>query len=185
MTDKKIKIAGIVGSLRDKSYNKATILAAKELLSESIEMDVIFLSDIPMFNEDIESQGIPESVANLKKRLEDSDGVLIATPEYNFSMPAVLKNALDWASRGEVLPLYGKPLAIVSASMSMLGGARVQYQLRQVCTALNLLPINRPEVFISNAHTKFDDDGKLIDEATKDILKELLDALIDSVKNNK
>lgn len=108
MTDKKIKIAGIVGSLRDKSYNKATILAAKELLSESIEMDVIFLSDIPMFNEDIESQGIPESVANLKKRLEDSDGVLIATPEYNFSMPAVLKNALDWASRGEVLPLYGR-----------------------------------------------------------------------------
>lgn len=81
--------------------------------------------------------------------------------------------------------MVGKPLAIVSASMSMLGGARVQYQLRQVCTALNLLPINRPEVFISNAHTKFDDDGKLIDEATKDILKELLDALIDSVKNNK
>lgn len=183
MSDKQIKIAGISGSLRQGSYNTGTILAAKELLPDNVVMDMISLSDIPMFNEDVESQGIPQAVVDFKERLAGVDAVLIASPEYNFSFSALLKNALDWASRGENTPLYGKPLAIISASPSMLGGARGQYQLRQVCVSLNLLPVCKPEVFISSAHTKFDENGKLTDETTKELIKELLDALINNVKD--
>ncbi len=182
MTDK-IKIVGFTGSLRRNSYNKAALRAAQKLLPEDAVLDIIDLSDIPFFNEDVEAQGLPDAVAVFKKKLSEADAILISTPEYNFSIPPVLKNALDWASRGDVLPLYGKPLAIMSASPSMLGGARVQYHLRQVCVSLNLIPLNKPEVFIANASTKFDEEGNLTDERTKKAIAGLLEALVQRCKH--
>lgn len=183
MDNRVIKIVGFSGSLRKNSYNEAALKAAQKLLPENVVLDIADLVEIPFLNEDLEAQGVPASVADFKKKLSEADAILISTPEYNFSIPPVLKNALDWASRGDVLPLYGKPLAIMSASPSMLGGARVQYHLRQVCVSVNLLPLNKPEVFIANAHTKFDENGNLVDEATKKSIGELLKALVQSIKN--
>lgn len=182
MADKVIRIAGFTGSLRRNSYNKAALRAAQELLPENAVLDIVDLADLPFFNEDVEAQGLSAAVEDFKKKLSEADAILISTPEYNFSIPPVLKNALDWASRGKILPLYGKPLAIMSASPSMLGGARVQYHLRQVCVSLNLIPVNKPEVFIANANTKFDEAGNLIDERTQKAIEGLLKALVEKVK---
>lgn len=183
MDNNVIKIAGLAGSLREGSYNKAALIAARNLLPQNAVLEIIDLADLPFFNEDIEARGLPTSVVDFKEKLSEADAILISTPEYNFSIPPVLKNGLDWASRGDVLPLYGKPLGMMSASPSMLGGARVQYHLRQVCVALNLIPLNKPEVFIANANTKFDNAGNLTDEKTKKIIKDLLQALVTSVKS--
>lgn len=183
--DKKINIIGFTGSLRRKSYNMAALKAAKELLPEGVDMEIEDLSHIPFFNEDLEAEGVPQMVVDFKKKIVKADAILIATPEYNYSIPPVLKNALDWASRGKDAPVNGKPLAIMSASPSMLGGARVQYHLRQVCVGLNLMVINKPEVFITNANKKFDDEGKLIDEYTRNAILKLLLALVERVKDSK
>lgn len=135
-------------------------------------------------NEDAEALGIPGPVEAFKKKLAEADGILIATPEYNYSIPPVLKNALDWASRGKEPPLYGKPLAILSASPGMLGGARAQYHLRQVCVSLNLIPVNKPEVMISSAHTKVSAEGVLEDERALRGIQELLEALILNIRKS-
>lgn len=182
MNKKEVKIIGIVGSLREKSYNKMAILAAKDLLPDNSTLEIIEINDIPFFNEDIEKQGLPKSVIDFKNKLVEADAILIATPEYNYSVSGVLKNALDWASRGRLLPLRGKPVGIISASMGMLGGARVQYHLRQICVALDMIPINKPEVFIAKAHEKFDPNGNLIDEYGKKVITELLDNLITFIR---
>jgi chromate reductase, NAD(P)H dehydrogenase (quinone) len=179
-----VNIIGFTGSLRRNSYNKAALRAANELLPEDASLEIVDLSPIPFFNEDLESEGIPQTVVDFKKKLSAADAILIATPEYNYSIPPALKNALDWASRGKDLPLSGKPLAIMSASPSIFGGARVQYHLRQVCVVLNLLPLNKPEVFLMKAHTKFDQDGKLSDEYSRSSISKLLQALVDKTREN-
>jgi chromate reductase len=181
--DKTVNIIAFTGSLRLHSYNKAALNAAKELLPEGATLEIVDISDIPFFNEDIEAEGIPESVLNFKRKLASAHAVLISTPEYNYSIPPVLKNALDWASRGTDLPLSGKPLAIMSASPSIFGGSRVQYHLRQVCVRVNLLPLNQPEVFIMKADGKFDKDGKLINETTEKAISNLLKALVDNTRH--
>jgi len=181
--EKKITIAAFTGSLRRDSYNKAALRAAATLLPENAVLDIIDLADLPFFSEDLEAEGAPASVVEFKRRLGEADAILISTPEYNYSIPPVLKNALDWASRGEELPLSGKPVAIMSASIGMLGGARVQYHLRQVCVALNLQVLNKPEVFIANANTKFDENGNLTDERTKSAIARLVKALVESVES--
>jgi len=178
----RIKILGFTGSLRIKSYNMAALRAATELLPEGADMEIVDLSPIPFFNEDLEAEGVPQVIVDFKKKLAVADAILISTPEYNYSIPPVLKNALDWASRGTELPLSGKPLAIMSASPGMLGGARVQYHLRQVCTKLNLQTLNNPEVFITSANTKFDQDGKLVDDYTRISISKLLKALVDKTQ---
>lgn len=180
--DRKINIIGFSGSLRKNSYNKAALKAAKELLPEGVSLEIEDLSPIPFFNEDVEAEGIPQVVVEFKKKIAEADAILIATPEYNYSIPPVLKNALDWASRGKDAPVNGKPLAIMSASPSMFGGARVQYHLRQVCVGLNLMVINKPEVFIMYANKKFDEEGKLIDDYTRNAIAKLLLALVEKVK---
>jgi len=180
--NKTINIIGFTGSLRRNSFNMASLRAAKELLTENASLEIVDLSPVPFFNEDLESEGIPQTVVDFKRKLAAADAILIATPEYNYSIPPVLKNALDWASRGTDLPLSGKPLAIMSASPGIFGGARVQYHLRQVCVVLNLLPLNKPEVFIMNANTKFDQDGKLIDEYSRNSISQLLQALADKTR---
>ena len=183
--NRKINIIGFTGSLRRNSYNRAALNAAKELLPEGVSLEIEDLSHIPFFNEDLEAEGIPQVVVDLKKKIAMADAILISTPEYNYSIPPVLKNALDWASRGKDTPVNGKPLAIMSASPSMLGGARVQYHLRQVCVGLNLLAINKLEVFITNANKKFDEEGKLIDEYTRNAISKLLQALVEKVNDSK
>jgi len=180
--DKKINILGFTGSLRKGSYNKAALRAAKELMPEGSALDIIDLAGIPFFNEDVEAEGIPEAVADFKNKIAAADGLLIVTPEYNYSIPPVLKNALDWASRGKDSPLNGKHAAIMSASTGMFGGARSQYHLRQVCVMVNILLFNKPEVFIPKAKEKFDVNGKLTDEYSIDSISKLLKALVDEVK---
>ncbi len=182
--DKKIKIVAFTGSLRKNSYNMSALRAAAELIPAGVSFQILDLSEIPFFNEDLEGKAPPAPVADFLGKIKEADALLISTPEYNYSIPPVLKNALDWSSRAETMPLSGKPLGIMSASPGMLGGARVQYHLRQVCVCLNLHVLNRPEVFISAAHTKFDASGKLTDEKTKGIISSLLEALAETAKNN-
>lgn len=179
-----IKIVGFTGSLRKNSFNKAALRAAKELLPDDAELELVDLVGIPFLNEDEEAKGFPPSVAAFREKLAAADCVLISTPEYNYSIPPVLKNALDWASRGDELPLSGKPAAILSVSPGMLGGARVQYHLRQVCVALNLLVLNKPEVFIGSAEDKFDEEGRLVDRRSRDMLQRLIKALVQRVRAN-
>ncbi len=176
--DQKIKIIGFTGSLRKGSYNKSALLAAQKLAPEMAALEIFDVGVFPFFNEDLEPDNIPEAVKEFKEKLREADAILIATPEYNYSIPPVLKNALDWASRGADSPLSGKPVGIMSASPGYFGGARVQYHLRQVCVILNLLPLNRPEVFIPGAAEKFDANGDLTDERTRTGIKNLLEALV-------
>ncbi|MGE4272175.1 MAG: NADPH-dependent FMN reductase [Desulfitobacterium sp.] len=172
-----MKIIGISGSLRRNSYNTAALKAAQELQPEGVFIEIADISQIPFFNEDIEAEGVPSVVEEFKKKIVAADALLIATPEYNYSIPPALKNALDWASRAGK-PLDGKALGIMSASTGMLGGARVQYHLRQVCVGLNLQPLNKPEVFIMNAHTKFDKNGTLNDDFTRNAISKLIQGLV-------
>lgn len=181
MSDK-VKILGFSGSLRKKSFNTAALRAAQELVSPDAVLEIADLSQIPFFNEDLEAEGVPQAVAEFKQKIAAADALLLATPEYNYSIPPVMKNALDWASRGADSPLNGKPAAIMSASIGMFGGARAQYHLRQVAVVLNLQLLNKPEVFIMNAYEKFDENGKLTDEYARGAITKLLQALTDKVR---
>src|SRR5689334_4031160 len=173
----KLKFLGFAGSLRVGSYNKALLRAATNLLPKNATLEIFDLNGIPPFNQDLEMD-MPEKVTEFKSKIREADAILIATPEYNYSIPGVLKNAIDFASRpyGDN-PFDGKPVAIMSASIGMLGGARAQYHLRQVFVFLNMHPINGPEVIVTFAHDKFDANGKLIDENTSKFLKQLLENL--------
>src|SRR6202521_1417439 len=162
-----VRILGIAGSFRRGSYNQAALRAAKLLVPANSEIDHFQLDGIPMFNEDDEKRP-PASVVELKKRVRSADAVLIVTPEYNYSIPGVLKNAIDWASRPPGDSAWsGKPAAIMGASMGTIGTARAQYHLRQMFVFLNILAINQPEVMIGNAAERFDAQGNLKDETTK------------------
>ena len=174
-----IKILGIAGSLREKSFNRNVLRAAVDLVPDNAELEIFNLNDIPGFNQDDE-QNPPQKVADLKKKIRKADAILFVTPEYNYSVPGVLKNAIDWASRPYGDNAFdGKPAAIMGATIGSIGTARAQYHLRQICVFLNIFPINQPEVMISNASEKFDDEGKLIDEDTKNIMRNQLQALVD------
>lgn len=177
-----IKILGFTGSLRQKSYNRAALRAAGELLPEGASLEIADLAPIPFFNEDLEAEGTPSVVMAFRSQVATADALLIATPEYNYSIPPVMKNALDWASRGKDSPLNGKPTALMSASTGMFGGARAQYHLRQVCVVLNLRLLNRPEVFIMNAAGKFDPEGNLTDDYSRKAIAAQLQALVDWTK---
>ncbi len=179
---KGIRILGFTGSLRRNSFNKAALRVAQELVPEGASLEIFDLAPIPFFNEDVEAQGLPPAVAEFRGAIAAADALLLVTPEYNYSIPPVLKNALDWASRGKDSPLPGKPAAIMSASTGMLGGARAQYHLRQVGVILNLQFLNRPEVFIANAAAKFDQEGRLTDEPTRDVIRKLLNALVEQAR---
>lgn len=173
-----IRILGFAGSLRSGSYNRALLRAAAELIPQKASLEIFDLEGIPPFNQDLENT-MPEKVREFKSKIRAADAVLIVTPEYNYSVPGVLKNAIDWASRpyGDN-SFEGKPAAIMSASTGMLGGARAQYHLRQVFVFLNMYPINKPEVFVTFANQKFDAQGRLTDEKTKEFIRALLEALV-------
>ena len=178
MNKNKIKVLGFAGSLRQGSYNKALLRSAADLVPDDMQLEIFDLEGIPPFNQDIE-QNMPDKVKEFKMKIREADAILIATPEYNFSVPGVLKNAIDWASRpyGDN-PFDGKPVAIMSASPGMLGGANAQFHLRQTCVFLNMYPINKPLVIVTFAQDKFDANGKLVDDNTKKFLRGLLDNLV-------
>jgi chromate reductase len=177
--NKPVRILGIAGSLRRESYNRAALRAAKELVPEGATIEIFELDGIPGFNQD-EEQNPPAKVAELKKSIRVADAILFVTPEYNYSIPGVLKNAIDWASRPYGNSAWnGKPAAIIGASIGAIGTARAQYHLRQMMVFLNMFPINQPEVMIGNAHERFDAQGNLRDEATKEFIRQLLQNLVE------
>jgi chromate reductase len=178
-------ILGISGSLRQGSLNTAALRACATLLPDGVTFSVADLSDVPLYNEDVRVQGLPQSVQQLREQINAADAIVIATPEYNYSFPGVLKNAIDWASRPPDQPFDGKPIALMGATPGGLGTSRAQYQLRQVFIYLNGQVLNRPEVMISAAPSKFDADGKLIDEATTENLRKLLAVLCDTARQCK
>ncbi len=172
-----IKIVGLVGSLRKDSLNKALMAAALELCPLEAKIEVADISALPLFNQDLESN-LPPAVKEFKNKINNADAFLIATPEYNYSVPGGLKNALDWGSRPYGENSFGdKPVAVMSASTGMLGGARAQYHLRQIFVRLNLHPVNKPEVLVAFANDKIK-EGKVVDEKTREKIQELLQALV-------
>jgi chromate reductase len=174
-----VRILGIAGSLRRESYNRAALRAATELVPEGATIDTFDLDGIPGFNQDDE-QNPPAKVVELKRRIREADAILLVTPEYNYSVPGVLKNAIDWASRPYGDSAWdGKPAAIMGASIGAIGTARAQYHLRQMMVFLNMYPINQPEVMIGNAAARFDGQGNLTDETTRDFIRQLLQNLVD------
>jgi chromate reductase len=178
--DNVVTILGICGSLRKDSFNMATLRAAQDLTPENAEVRIFEeLGDIPLFNQDYE-QTPSKAVVRFKEEIQASDAILFSTPEYNYSIPGVLKNAIDWASRPYGQSAWeGKPVGIMSASGGMLGGARAQYQLRQVFVFLNMFPLNKPEVIIPDVNKKLNERGELTDVHTIEKISELLQALVD------
>jgi chromate reductase len=174
---KTIKILGIAGSLRKASTNRGALRAAKELVPEGVEMEIFNLDGMPLFNEELEADP-PAIVAEFKQKIREADAILFATPEYNYSISGVLKNAIDWASRPYGDSAWeGKPAAIMGASGGNTATARAQYDLRKVMVFLNMFPINKPEIMIGGSRDKFDPDGNLTDENTRNYIAKQLEAL--------
>lgn len=175
---KPVTVLGFAGSLRKNSYNKSLLRAAMELVPKDAKLEIFDLEGIPPFNQDFENRP-PEKIKEFKAKIRAADAILIATPEYNYSIPGILKNAIDWASRP-----YGdnafedKPVAIMGASGGMLGSARAQYHLRQTFVFLNMHPLNKPEVIVTFASEKIDEKGRVTDEKTREKIKELLESLV-------
>ena len=180
--DGSIKILGIAGSLREQSFNRGLLRAAVELAPEGAKIEIFELGGLPGFNQD-EEQNPPAKAAELKQKIREADAILFVTPEYNYSIPGVLKNAIDWASRPYGDSAWdGKPAAIMGASIGGIATARAQYHLRQMMVFLNMFPLNRPEVMVANCTEKFDDQGNLTDEETKDYVRKQLQALVEWTK---
>ena len=169
-----LKVLGICGSLRKASYNMAALRACSELLPAGMTLRITTIADIPMFNQDVYDAGLPEPAKRFRAEVAVADALLIASPEYNFSLSGALKNAIDWGSRAPNQVFLEKPLAIFSATGGPLGGARVQYDLRRMLGQLVAHVQPKPEVFIGAAQTKFDAQGKLTDETTRKFLTQLL-----------
>lgn len=168
-----LKILGICGSLRKGSFNMIALRACNELMPQGMTMQIANIADIPMFNQDVFDAGIPDPVRRLRSEIAAADGLLFASPEYNFSLSGALKNAIDWASRPPNQSFQDKPAAVFSCTQGPLGGPRNQYDLRRILVQLWAHPLPRPEVFIGNAQTKFT-DGRLTDETTRKFLSDLL-----------
>jgi chromate reductase len=176
--DEPFTILAIPGSLRKGSYNRAALKAAQELAPPGVRIEIADLKNIPPYNQDTE-RNPPDAVRELKERIRAADAILFATPEYNYSVSGVLKNAIDWVSRPRGDNAWDeKPVAIMGASTGQLGTARAQYHLRQSLISVNMHPLNRPEVMIAVANTKFDEHGNLTDEQTRRRIGELLNALV-------
>lgn len=174
----KVTILGIAGSLRKASYNRAALRAAQKLAPEDAVIETFELDGIPGFNQDQEATP-PQKVVELKAKIRAADAILLVTPEYNYSVPGVLKNAIDWASRPYGDSAWnGKPVAIMGASVGLFGSARAQYHLRQMFIFLNMYPVNQPEVMIGSAQNRFDAEGNLTDEQSRKLIGQLLRNLV-------
>lgn len=174
MSDRPISLLGIAGSLRASSWNKKLLTAAGALLPDGAVMTAFDLADIPLYNEDVREKGYPEPVAALRAAIAACDAIVIATPEYNYSIPGVLKNALDWASRPPSPPFAGKVAATLGASNGMHGTVRGQNHLKEVLRGLGCIVQPRPEVYVGNVAERFNAEGELTNEDTKKFIRELL-----------
>jgi chromate reductase len=175
-----VQVLAICGSLRKGSFNRMAMQAAIARAPAAMTVTEGPIGDIPLYNEDVRAEGDPPAVARLKEQVKAADALLFATPEYNYGMPGVLKNAIDWVSRPpSSSPFDGKPVAILGASMGMMATVRSQLQLRQTCLALNMQPVTRPEVLIAQAQNRFEPDGTLKDEMTGKFIGQLMQALYD------
>lgn len=170
------RIAGISGSLRRASFNSALLRHAREMAPQGMDIDILSIDGLPAFNEDLEDGGYPVGVQMLRDRIEACQGMLIATPEYNHGIPGVLKNAIDWLSRGKDSPLKGKPLAIMGASSGKVGTARAQMQMREMGHYLSMPVLPGIEVAVGPAKGAFDDNLRLTDDTAREKLAGLLAA---------
>jgi chromate reductase len=173
-----VRILGIAGSLRKASYNRAALRAARQLVPDGATLEIAEIDGIPAYNQDVNDQP-PPAVQELKVKVRAADAVLFVTPEYNYSIPGVLKNAIDWVSRANGENAWaGKPVAVMGVSTGLLGAARAQYHLRQVFVFLDMHPVNKPEVMIARAAEKFDADLNLTDGKTREFVAALLGSLV-------
>lgn len=178
-----LNILGIVGSLRKDSYNGFALKAAQELLPEGITLNIADLREIPVFNQDDELTP-PAAVLEFKQKIIAADAILFATPEYNYSLPGGMKNAIDWASRPYGQSAWqGKTAAIMGVSIGNFGTARAQYDLRKILVALDMPVVVQPEVMIGNATERFDQNGRLTDERSRQLIKKLLSTLVQLEKS--
>ena len=179
------QLVGLSGSLRKGSYNTMLLKAASEVLPFNVSMEIISIEDIPLYNADLDlpsAKQRPKPVEHFRKILTDADGILISSPEYNYSIPGGLKNAIDWASRGEDSPLLRKPVAVIGATTGLWGTTRMQLAFHNVFLFLDMKPVYKPEVLVAQAEKKFDKTGNLIDEMAKKLLKQKLEALKEMIQ---
>jgi chromate reductase len=169
-----VRVLAISGSLRQGSFNTALLRAAVALVPDGMTLTLQLLHDVPLFNADVEAQGFPPGVVALREAVRAADGVLISTPEYNNSMPGVLKNAVDWVSRGKDQPWAGKPLALLSASNGRFGGARSQVAWLPTMATIGTRWMHSPQFYLAKGQDAFAPDGSLIDERTRELLRDLL-----------
>jgi chromate reductase, NAD(P)H dehydrogenase (quinone) len=170
-----LRVMSICGSLRKASFNAAIQRALPELAPAGMTIEALpGIGEMPLYSADIQAEGFPKPVTDMADSIRNADGIIFCSPEYNYSIPGVLKNAIDWLSRLKEQPFAGKPVLLQSASGGALGGARMQYHLRQVMVFLDGQVFNRPEVFVGSAQSKFDSDLKLTDQPTRDIIKQQL-----------
>jgi chromate reductase len=174
---KPIKTAAFCGSLRKASFNRMLLKQAIKLAPGDMTIEEIEIGNLGLYNNDLHQAGFPAAAQQAIDRVAASDAVLFVTPEYNYSIPAPLKNAIDWISRAPNQPFAGKPAAVMGASMGLMGSVRAQMHLRHSMVFLNMLPVNRPEVMVGQAQNKFDAAGNLTDEAAKGLIRDLLAAL--------
>ena len=173
-----VRILGIAGSLRRASFNAALLRLTQELAPAGMTIETFDIAPIPLYNEDVRQQGFPAPVEDLRARIKATDGLLIATPEYNSSVPGALKNALDWGSRPLATNAFrNKPVAVVSSSAGAFGGVWAAAELRKVLGAMGAR-VTEAELTVGHAHEKLDDDGRLTDDDVRDGLREALELLL-------
>ena len=179
MADTKFDLLAISGSLRKGSFNTALLHTAQQEAPDDVAIEIYDYSDIPLYNGDVEAAGFPAAATRLKERILKADAILFAVPEYNYSFPGVLKNAVDWASRPYGKSAWaGKPAAMVSTGGG-LGAARAQYHFRQVLVSQGMHLLHAPEVFVANAGTKFDKDLRLTDDVARGLIGQVVVKLRD------
>jgi chromate reductase, NAD(P)H dehydrogenase (quinone) len=167
-----LKILALCGSLRKGSYNRMLMNLASQAAPQDLVLEEADIRTLPFFDGDEFAKGYPPVVAAFREKVKAADGVIFFAPEYNFSLSAVLKNAIDWASRAPDQPFANKAITVLSATMGPLGGARMQYELRKVMQLMEVHFMPRPETFVGLAQTKFDAQGQCTDEATRKFVTE-------------
>jgi chromate reductase len=169
-----VRIAAFCGSLRKESFNRKLLAACIELKPADMIVETVEIRDLPLYDQDLMDAGATPAVKTFRERVAAADGFLFVTPEYNYSIPGGLKNAIDWASRPPAAPMFAKAAAVLGASPGPVGTARAQYHLRQMGVFLDLHFVNKPEVMVGTAPSKFDAAGRFTDETGRGLIKELL-----------
>lgn len=179
-----IRIVGFTGSLREKSYNKAILYEIQRMMPANVEMEIVSLADLPLYNQDLEHHE-PESVSSFKEKIRQADALLIASPEFNYSVSAALKNAIEWASRPARQSVLTNKLTAILGVGGRFGTLRSQMHLRQILHEMDVPILSKPEVYISSGWQKFDQAGNLTDEATREQVQALVDKLVEQARQRK